>query len=384
MPWSEPMGVMIGRARPEAGQSGRPADTYPRRGTTIRLPSLAARKSDPNPEPLMRPSLAPLIVVVLIAACSKETPPPVDSASKAAAATSPAADALPPGESRLAVEGGRIWYKVVGSGSGTPAILLHGGPGYGSFYMKSLEALGADRPVVRYDQLGSGKSDKLTDTSKFNIAHFVAELDSLRSHLGYDKVDLVGHSWGTILGLEYYRAHPEHVASLTLMSPAMDIPEWERNAKRLVKTLPDSTQKAIAAAEAAKKYDSPAYEAALGEFYGKYVWLRPVQADLDSTMATANQGMYNYMQGPSEFTITGTLKQYDATPFLKDVKVPLLFTVGEFDEADAPTVKRQAAMAPGAKVVVIPGAAHIVQWDAPDTTNAVIRTFLESVDSKKP
>ena len=110
------------------------------------------------------------------------------------------ADALPPGEARLAVDGGRIWYRVVGSGTATPAILLHGGPGFGSFYMKSLEALSADRPVVRYDQLGGGKSDKITDTAMFNIAHFVRELDSLRSHLGYDKVHLVGHSWGTILG----------------------------------------------------------------------------------------------------------------------------------------------------------------------------------------
>jgi proline iminopeptidase len=98
--------------------------------------------------------------------------------------------------------------------------------------MKSQEAISADRPVVRYDQLGAGHSDPITDTAMFNIAHFVRELDSLRSHLGYDKVHVIGHSWGTILGLEYYRAHPEHVASLTLMSPALDIPAWERNAKR--------------------------------------------------------------------------------------------------------------------------------------------------------
>src|SRR4029450_2275971 len=121
-----------------------------------------------------------------------------------------------------------------------PAILLHGGPGYSSFYMRSLEALSADRPVVRYDQLGAGKSDKISDTAMFNIAHFVRELDSLRSHLGYDKVHLVGHSWGRVLGFGEYRAHPEHVASVTLMSPALDLRAWEKNARRLVKTLADS------------------------------------------------------------------------------------------------------------------------------------------------
>jgi len=315
--------------------------------------------------------------------CMQEPPPPADTTSSAAAAA-PAPAALAPGEARLAVDGGRIWYRVVGSGNATPAILLHGGPGYASFYMRSLEALSADRPVVRYDQLGAGKSDRITDTAMFNIAHFVRELDSLRSHLGYDKVHVVGHSWGTILGLEYYRAHPEHVASLTLMSSAIDIPTWEKNAKRLVKTLSDSAQKAIATREAEKNFTAPDYQAALGEFYGKYVWRRPVQPELDSTMAMVNEGIYNYMQGPSEFTITGTLKQYDATPFLKSVKVPVLFTVGEFDEADPPTVKRQAQMTPGAKYAVISNAAHIVEWDNPDETNRVVRDFLKSVDSTKP
>jgi proline iminopeptidase len=333
-----------------------------------------------------RVALASTVAVASFAACMKEPPPPADTTSTLAPATPPPAASAPlaPGEARLPVDGGRIWYRVVGSGSATPVILLHGGPGYSSFYMRSLEALSADRPLVRYDQLGGGKSDRITDTAMFNIAHFVRELDSLRSHLNYDKVHLVGHSWGTILGVEYYRAHPEHVASLTLMSPALDISAWEKNARRLVKTLPDSSQKAIATREAEKNFTAPDYQAALGEFYGRYVWRRPVQAELDSLLATVNEGIYNYMQGPSEFTITGTLKQYDATPFLKSVKVPVLFTVGEFDEADPPTVKRHAQMTPGAKVAVIPGAAHIVQWDNPDETNRTVRDFLKSVDATNP
>jgi len=332
----------------------------------------------------MRTSLpvALMLAASSAVACMKEPPPPADTTSSASAA--PAPNALPPGEARLAVDGGHIWYRVVGSGNATPAILLHGGPGFSSFYLRSLEALSADRPVVRYDQLGAGKSDRITDTAMFNIPHFVRELDSLRSHLGYDKVHLVGHSWGTILGLEYYRAHPEHVTSLTLMSSAIDIPTWEKNANRLVKTLPDSLQKAIATRSAEKNYKAPDYQAAVAEFYGKYVWRHPVQAELDSLMSTVNEGIYNYMQGPSEFTITGTLKTYDATPFLKSVKVPVLFTVGEFDEADPATVKRQAQMTPAAKYAVIPGAAHIVQWDNPDETNRVVRDFLKSVDSARP
>ena len=289
--------------------------------------------------------------------------------------------ALTPGEARLAVDGGRIWYKVSGAGPGMPVILLHGGPGYSSFYLTPFEALADDRPVVRYDQLGGGKSDRVTDTTLFTIDHFVRELDSLRAHLGCDKVHLFGHSWGTILAVEYYRAHPEHVASLVLGSAALDIPTWERNAHRLVGTLSESAQRAIRVREAEHRFDAPDYRAAIDEFYGKYVWRHPVPADLDSLTATANGAIYNYMQGPSEFTITGTLKRYDVTSQLPMIRVPTLYTVGEFDEADPATIRHFAALTPGARVVVLAGAAHLTPWDAPEENVRVVREFLHGADS---
>jgi proline iminopeptidase len=324
-------------------------------------------------------SIHVLSLLIIATACSgKSAPAKTDSVAGTATSGIPA---LGPGEAMLPVDGGKIWYKKSGTGTGTPMILVHGGPGFSSFYLKPLEALGNDRPVVRYDQLGSGRSTGLTDTTKMTIAHFVAELDSLRAALGYDKFDLVGHSWGTMLGFEYYKAHPEHVASLTLASSALDMPAWQRNTRRLEKTLSDSAQKAINEAEASKRYDSPAYKNAMNEFYGKYVWRHPVAADLDSTLKTVNDQIYNYMEGPSEFTVTGTFKNFNVTGELKDVKVPVLYTVGEFDEADPATVKHFASLTPGAKVVVIPGSAHVTTWDNPTAMTAAVRAFLRHVDS---
>jgi len=286
--------------------------------------------------------------------------------------------------SRLAADGGEIWYRVVGTGSGTPVILLHGGPGYSSYYLKSLEGLGDDRLVIRYDQLGSGKSDHISDTTKFTINHFVQELDSLRSYLGLDRVDLYGHSWGTILAVEYYRAHPQHVAALVLASAALDLPAWEKNARALLATLPDSMQQAVRLREAEKNYEAPDYQAALNEFYSRYVFLHPIETDLDSTMATLNSDIYMYMQGPSEFTITGTLKNYDARSFLAQIRVPVLYTVGEFDEANPDLVRQFAELTPDARVAVIPGAAHITSWDNPEENLRAVRDFLHEVDERSP
>jgi proline iminopeptidase len=281
----------------------------------------------------------------------------------------------------LQVPGGRIWYQQSGSGAGTPAILLHGGPGFPSHYLKPLEALGDDRPVIRYDQLGAGRSGATTDTTLFTIEHFVSELDSLRAALGYETVHIVGHSWGTILGFEYYRAHPEHVTSLTLASAALEIPVWLANTRRMVATLSDSAQEAIRTREASGEFEAPDYQAAIEEFYGQYVFRRPLQPDLDSAMAGFNQTLYRYMWGPSEFTATGTLKTYDATPLLGSIGVPTLYTVGEFDEADPETIRRHAAMTPGARFELIPDAAHVTTWDNPDGTVRVIRDFLRAVDA---
>jgi proline iminopeptidase len=317
----------------------------------------------------MRPSA--IVLLLLLAACGADKTPP------------PPAPALPVGEAMLAVPGGNIWYKVSGAGKGLPVVLLHGGPGFSSFYMKPFESLGDDRIVVRYDQLGGGKSDKISDTAMFNIAHFVAELDSLRSRLGYAKWHVLGHSWGTILALEYYRAHPGRVASLTFGSEVFDVPAYEARAKSLIFTLSDSAQKAIRKAESAKKYDAPDYQNAMTEFYAMYVFRHPVKADLDSTFATVNEAIYNYMQGPSEFTITGTLKHYDVTAFLRSITVPMLFTVGEFDEVGPEIVKRHAALAKGARYVEFSGSAHMTPWDATDENVQVVRSFLRAADPAK-
>jgi proline iminopeptidase len=284
------------------------------------------------------------------------------------------------GESMLNVPGGNIWYKVTGSGTAVPLVMIHGGPGMSSIYLKSFEELGNDRQVVRYDQLGGGKSDRTSDTSLFTIGHFVQELELLREHLGLEKWNVFGHSWGTVVALEYYRTYPDHVASLTFGSLCIDVPGWAKSAEKLLKTLPDSLQQAVRNGEATGKYDDPGYLEAVNHYYSLYVFRKPVQPDLDSMMSAFNTDIYNYMWGPSEFTITGTLKDYDPLTLLPEIKVPTLFTVGEFDEIDPEIVKDLAGKVPGSKYVMFPGSAHMTPWDARDESIRVLREFLNSLD----
>ncbi len=215
----------------------------------------------------------------------------------------------------------------------------------------------------------------------FTIKHFVSELDSLRKHLGINQWNLLGHSWGTILALEYYKAFPDKVASLTFASACFDIPAYAIQAKKLLKTLPDSLQQAIVMAETTGKYEDPLYHKAITQFTCLYLVRKPVKAEMDSTSATYNNNIYYYMQGPSEFTIIGTLKNYDATSDLSKIKVPTLFTVGEFDEVGAELVKSFADKVSGSRYKVFPNSAHITMWDAKEENLKIAREFLHSVDS---
>ncbi len=289
------------------------------------------------------------------------------------------------GESFLKIRGGKVWYKISGKGSGIPVVLLHGGPGGSSKYLEIFEQLGNQRQVIRYDQFGSGKSDVVKDTSFFTINHFVAQLDLLRLHLGIQQWHIYGHSWGAILAMEYYRKFPYVVNSLTLASPALDAEDWSESTQALLSNLPEKFQNAIKNAESTGNTEDPLYVEGMNLFYDKYVWgSNPPQADLENFMATFNTDLYNYMWGPSEFMLTGTLKNYSAVSLLSKIEVPVLFTVGEFDEISPQIVMRYAQEVKNVKYVEFQDACHLTSWYAPDKSIKVQREFLNKVDSDNP
>ena len=87
---------------------------------------------------------------------------------------------LKPGEGFADIPGGKVWYRIYGSGDRTPLLMLHGGPGGRSCAFSVLAELAVDRPLVIYDQLGSGRSERPSDTTLWRIDRFVDELAALR------------------------------------------------------------------------------------------------------------------------------------------------------------------------------------------------------------
>jgi len=290
---------------------------------------------------------------------------------------------LVPGEGYVDVTGGKVWYRVVGDGPGTPLLVLHGGPGVPGYYLKPLAGLGKDRPVVFYDQLGCGHSTAPDDTSLWTIDRFVTAIGQVRAALGLKDVCIYGHSWGSMLAAEYLLTKPEGVEACVMAGPALSIPLWSHDADSLLGTLPDSTQQVIRDNEAAGTTDSPEYQNAVMQFYGMYLARKqPWSANIDSSFAQMNQAMYNYMEGPSEFTITGTLRNYDATPHLHEITIPTLFIVGEYDEALPSSAAYYQSLMPDAQLAIIPNAGHLAMDDDSAKYVQTLAAFLDNVDKR--
>ncbi|MGH8915882.1 MAG: alpha/beta fold hydrolase, partial [Acidimicrobiia bacterium] len=122
-------------------------------------------------------------------------------------------------------DGQSLYWEVCGNPSGTPAVVLHGGPGSGSTArLRRLFDPAAYR-IVLFDQRGAGRSqprvEALTDLDANTTRHLVADLGRLRDQLGVERWVVYGLSWGATLGLAYAELFPDHVIAIVLSSVTM-------------------------------------------------------------------------------------------------------------------------------------------------------------------
>ena len=288
---------------------------------------------------------------------------------------------LQQGEGFVEVEGGKIWYGIMGEGDNTPLLCLHGGPGGTSKSYYNLSEISKERPVILFDQLGTGRSDHHQDTTLLKVEMFVQQVKAINSELKLNKFYLVGSSWGAALALEYYSQYPEGINGIIFNSPYFSTPIWTEDAAKLVAGLPDSIQTAIHIAERDSIFDTDSYIAANSFFASRHGRRKElVKHPYDTVKSNRNTFIYNYMWGPSEFTATGTLKDYDNVQSLKKVEVPALFTTGEFDEARPETVKKLSKMVNDSRFVNIPDAGH---FSLNDNRQAVVRAIQEFLENQK-
>lgn len=279
-------------------------------------------------------------------------------------------------EGYIEVPGGKVWYQILGADKpGVPLLVLHGGPGSGSGAFGNFTALTDERPVILYDQLGCGKSDRPNNPSLWTLNRYVEELDAVVKALGYPKLHLLGHSWGTTLATEYVLTkQPPQVVSLIESSPWLDTKRWIADAQHYVAELPPASRKAFALENATDSASHKAYLQAVNYYYSLHVWRnRPA---VITWQPGGGQQAYETMWGANETTSTGNMKNYSRAADLKRLTLPVLYLCGRFDEATPASTVYFQQHTPHSRLVVFENASHTAYREVPDVYFKTVRQFL--------
>jgi len=273
-------------------------------------------------------------------------------------------------ECRVPADGAYLFAREVGKG--LPIIILHGGPDFDQSYMlPEMDRLADRYRLIYYDQRGRGKSAAGVKPEDVTLASDVADIERVRQYFHLDKVTLLGHSWGTVLALEYVLKYPERVSHLIVMNPGPASrqgyvqlrKEWLENRADFV-----AQKKAIAETPAYKEGDPEAVTA----YYR--IHFKPAFARKEN-----HEKLIARMH--ADFTKDGVLKaraiedrlmqetwakaDFDLLPQLKTLKIPTLVISGDHEFIPASSAEHIAQAIPKARLVTLKDCGHFTYMECP-------------------
>jgi len=310
--------------------------------------------------------------------------PETGSQQWAAGAMTRPSTPVPASEGYVPVPGGRVWYQIVGADRpGVPILCLHGGPGMPHDYLEPLAGLAEARPVIFYDQLGCGRSDRPGDDSLWSLERFVEELAAVREALGLDRMHLFGNSWGGWLALQYVLDRRPALDSLILSSSPPSVSRWISDCAGLRAALEPAVQEVLGRHEASGYFSCPEYQWAITQFYRRHLCRADPWPDcLERTFAGMGGDVYETMWGPSEFgPVTGRLAGWDVTGRLGEITVSTaLVTGGRYDEARPDHMAVLAGGIRAAELAIFEQSSHLAFIEERAGYLGVVADFLARAD----
>ncbi|MGB3539187.1 MAG: proline iminopeptidase-family hydrolase [Mesorhizobium sp.] len=281
------------------------------------------------------------------------------------------------------------WYRISGDDKTgkTPVFILHGGPGAAHNYVDAYKLLALQgRQVIHYDQLGCGNSTLLPDKGAdfWTPQLFIDELNNLVDHLGMrGGFHALGQSWGGMLGAEYAVTQPKGLKSLTIANSPASMELWVKEANRLRADMPQPVQDALSRHEQAGTTDDPEYQKATMDFYERHVCrVVPFPSEVTETFdqIARNPTVYTTMNGPNEFFVVGTLRNWSVIDRLPAIKVPTLLVSGRYDEATPATVQPFKDGIKGARWEIFEHSSHMPHVEEQEKCMQVVGAFLDQND----
>ena len=264
--------------------------------------------------------------------------------------------------------------------------LLNGGPGLPCNYLRDPHyehLINKGIRIITYDQLGCGESSKPKDLSLWSIDRYVEELEFVRNELNLGKLNLLGHSWGGWLAIEYSLKYKKNLNKLILENTCGDMPHLISELNRLREALGSETVKMMLRHEAEGTLDHPEYQAAITILNYRHVcrldeWPAPLTRSLNDW----NMDVYGTMQGPNEFTFTGNYSTWSRLKDISNVNVPVLVTCGMHDELTPACSMLMHNQFPKSEIKVFKNSSHMPFYEEPDEYFKLLLDFLNR-NSKK-
>ena len=282
----------------------------------------------------------------------------------------------------------KVWTKRFGNNPRIKVLLLHGGPASTHEYLESFESFFPQEgfEFYEYDQLGSYYSDQPTDSSLWTIDRFVDEVEQVRKALGMDSTNffLYGNSWGGILAMEYAFKYQKNLKGLIIGNMMSSIPQYSEYQKKLHANMSQTAVDSIKGYEARKQYTDPNYQRLLmTEYYSKHICRLPEWPEaVNRAFKHTNYPIYLMMQGPSEFSVSGRLLNWDRSKDLGQLEVPTLTVGATHDTMDPEHMKWMSTQVKNGKFLLCPNGSHMCMWDDQKAFFPGVIDFIKSVDSQ--
>ena len=273
----------------------------------------------------------------------------------------------------ITVNGAKLWVEIAGKGD--PLFLISGGPGSAHVGMHSFDALKDSCTLVYIDNFGRGKSDTAKNVSEYSVARDIEDVEGIRKALGYEKINLLGHSYGSIVVQGYSFKYPQYVKHLIIANGFFSGEMWQKNddnSNHEIKTnYPEIWEELMKVrSEGAHSGDAKHVEIYGKVPYGFLYAYNPTSflKGIDPTYPNPfNMKLYYQLVGyDGDFIIGGDISKIDYRLQLKDLKMPVLIVAGRYDRVAVPEFEVQyKKYCPQGQFVMFERSGHNPQVEEP-------------------
>jgi len=283
-----------------------------------------------------------------------------------------------------------IYY--VAFGSGPPLVVVHGGPGADhTYFLPYLLPLARTHRLIFIDERGSGRSERLQDTSLYTVEAMADDVEDVRQALHLGKISLLGHSYGGVLAQAYALKYQQNLSHLILNSTFPSTRQMNEVLAREKAQMPPDKLKRVNELEAAGLFGKgeawehgryPAEYAALAWGPGYFPFLYGARPDPTydpmGQLSGTSWELYRAMWGEhGEFVIDGNLKSAEYVDRLPSLHVPTLIIAGDHDECDPSLSREMHDKIAGSQLVILPNSGHMNFVDQPDLWQKAVQGFLD-------